>query len=373
IYNMIRMLITVLISINLFYLAFAQDTIEGRWHLVGYEDNVMYQFEDNYRYSIYSLDGTFGGLEDAGGSPNPYTVEEDIITIDLFFGIIVNYQMNFMCDGQVVEFKNIDYGTIHSTHFREGYDYQESPCNDNSTLDEGDLNGDDIIDILDIIILVNMILDDEYNSIADLNEDGELNILDVVTIVNLVLFGDDDTCIDIDGNIYETVQIDEQLWMAENLKVTHYNNGDEIPNITSNSSWLSIFTGAYGDYDNNPANSETYGRLYNWYTVDDDRGVCPDGWHVPSDEAYTILIDYLGGTSVAGGKMKETGLEHWYSPNAGATNESGFTGLPSGFRYWADGNYYYMGEYNYFWTSSEGFEPPYAPFRTLRYDDTWVY
>ena len=76
---MIRMLITVLIGINLFCLAFAQDTIEGRWHLVGYEDNVMYQFEDNYRYSIYSLDGTFGGLEDAGGSPNPYSVEEDII------------------------------------------------------------------------------------------------------------------------------------------------------------------------------------------------------------------------------------------------------------------------------------------------------
>ena len=183
----------------------------------------------------------------------------------------------------------------------------------------------------------------------------------------------DDICYDIDGNIYETVQIDGQLWMAENLKVTHYNNGDEIPNITNNSSWLSIFTGAYGDYDNNPANSETYGRLYNWYTVDDDRGVCPDGWHVPSDEAYTILIDYLGGTSVAGGKMKGTGLDHWHSPNAGATNESGFTGLPSGFRYWADGNYYYMGEYNYFWTSSEGFEPPYAPFRTLRYDNTWVY
>ena len=99
-----RMLITVLISINLFYLAFAQDTIEGRWHLVGYEDNIMYQFEDNYRYSIYSTDGTFGDIEDAGGTPNPYTVVEDIITIDLFFGTIVNYQMNFMCDGQDVEF-----------------------------------------------------------------------------------------------------------------------------------------------------------------------------------------------------------------------------------------------------------------------------
>ena len=159
---------------------------------VGYEDNVMYQFEDNYRHSIYSTDGTFGDIEDAGGSPNPYAVEEDIITIDLFFGTIVNYQMNFMCDGQVVEFKNIDYGTIHSTHFREGYDYQESPCNDNSTL--GDLNGDGMIDILDIILLVNIILADEYNSIADLNEDGELNILDVVIMVNLVLYDEPSIC-----------------------------------------------------------------------------------------------------------------------------------------------------------------------------------
>ena len=99
---MIRTHFIVLISINLFYLAFAQDAIEGRWHLVGYEDNVMYQFENNYRYSIYSIDGTFGDLDDAGGTPNPYTVLESIITIDLFFGNIVSYQMIFHCDGQIV-------------------------------------------------------------------------------------------------------------------------------------------------------------------------------------------------------------------------------------------------------------------------------
>ena len=121
-------------------LSFATNSIEGRWHLVGYEENVMYQFEDNYRYSIYSLDGTFGGLEDAGGSPNPYIVEDDIITIDLFFGTIVTYQMNFMCEGQVVEFENIDYGVIHSKHFREGYSYEESPCNDSNIIECEDLN-----------------------------------------------------------------------------------------------------------------------------------------------------------------------------------------------------------------------------------------
>ena len=97
---------------------FAQHEIEGRWHLVGYEDNVMYQFEDNYRYSIYSMDGVFGDLEDAGGSPNPYTVLEDIITIDLFFGTIVSYQMVFECSGEVVEFRTIPDGAVHSTLFR---------------------------------------------------------------------------------------------------------------------------------------------------------------------------------------------------------------------------------------------------------------
>jgi len=107
---------------------FAQYEIEGRWHLVGYEENVMYQFEDNYRYSIYSEDGTFGGIEDAGGTPNPYTVVEDIITIDLFFGNIVNYQMNYICDGQVVEFIYIPDGIIHSILFREDYNYIGNDC-----------------------------------------------------------------------------------------------------------------------------------------------------------------------------------------------------------------------------------------------------
>ena len=117
-------------SIIIFFLSslFAQYEIEGRWHLVGYEENVMYQFEDNYRYSIYSTDGNFGGLEDAGNSPNPYTIVENIITIDLFFGTIVTYQMNYLCDGQVVEF--IDNSIIHSTLFREGYNYIDNECDD---------------------------------------------------------------------------------------------------------------------------------------------------------------------------------------------------------------------------------------------------
>ena len=155
--------------------------------------------------------------------------------------------------------------------------------------------------------------------------------------------------------------------MAENLKVTHYNDGSEIPNITNNGDWGGLSTGAYGDYDNNPTNSETYGRLYNWYTVDDNRGLCPEGWHVPSDAEYTVLTDYLGGESVAGGKMKEAGYEHWNSPNTGATNESGFTGLPAGYRSYNSGTYYSMGNYGSFWSSSEHSSTS-ALFRLLYYN-----
>jgi len=169
--------------------------------------------------------------------------------------------------------------------------------------------------------------------------------------------GDGSTCdagipiFDIDGNEYYTVYIGEQLWMAENLKVTHYNNGDSI-SYPSNADFGSYDEGQYGVYDNDPSNADIYGNLYNWAVVDDERGVCPEGWHVPSDDEYTILTDYLGGTSVAGGEMKETGLEHWNSPNTGATNESGFTGLPAGYRNHIDGNYVSMGYSGHFWSSS---------------------
>ena len=114
-----------------------------------------------------------------------------------------------------------------------------------------------------------------------------------------------DTVTDIDGNEYETVEIGEQVWMAENLKVTHYNDGTEIPTGYSDDDWAGLSTGAYAVYDDNESNADTYGYLYNWYAVDDDREVCPASWHVPTDGEYTALSDYLGGTSVAGGKLKE--------------------------------------------------------------------
>ena len=194
--------------------------------------------------------------------------------------------------------------------------------------------------------------------------------------------GDGSNCIfDIDGNVYETIQIGDQLWMAENLKVTHYNNGSEIPTGYTDSEWAELETDAYAVYptdDDNASQStcgddcaDVYGNLYNWYVVDDSRGLCMDGWHVPSDEEYTVLKDYLGGGEVAGGKMKETGTEHWNSPNTGATNESGFTGLPAGYRDGSNGNYGSMGSHGAFWSSSEDGSND-ASYRVLSYNHSSV-
>ena len=161
---------------------------------------------------------------------------------------------------------------------------------------------------------------------------------------------------DIEGNLYKTVTIGTQQWMAENLKVSKYNDGTAIPNITDTTQWQNNTTGAWVYYNNDAANNTKYGKLYNWYavskTTNDNKNVCPTGWHVPTDAEWTVLTDYLGGTTVAGGKMKAVDTTSWYSPNTDATNTSLFTGLPGGYRY-DIGYYYYVGDNGYWWSSSE--------------------
>jgi uncharacterized protein (TIGR02145 family) len=120
--------------------------------------------------------------------------------------------------------------------------------------------------------------------------------------------------------------------MSENLRTTKYRNGDTIPNITDENKWSVLTTGAYCNYYNDSIYSDIYGRLYNWFTVTDSRNIAPAGWHVPTNAEWTELINYLGGESVAGGKLKETGTAHWLGPNKGATNETGFTALPGGLK-----------------------------------------
>jgi uncharacterized protein (TIGR02145 family) len=138
---------------------------------------------------------------------------------------------------------------------------------------------------------------------------------------------------DIDGNIYKTIQIGTQLWMAENLKTTKYNEGTLIPNVTDNTEWCNLTTPGYSWYNNDAASyKDTYGALYNWHAVVTG-DLCPAGWHVPADTEWSTLITYLGGEDVTGVKLTETGITHLLSYMTGTTNESGFTGLPGGSRY----------------------------------------
>jgi uncharacterized protein (TIGR02145 family) len=128
----------------------------------------------------------------------------------------------------------------------------------------------------------------------------------------------------------EVVTIGTQVWQLQNLDVVTYRNGDTIPQVTDRNAWGQLTTGAWCWYANNSANGTTYGRLYNWYAVNDPRGLAPAGYHIPTDAEWTTLTNYLGGESVAGGKMKST--TNWQNPNTGATNSSGFRGLPGGYR-----------------------------------------
>jgi uncharacterized protein (TIGR02145 family) len=129
------------------------------------------------------------------------------------------------------------------------------------------------------------------------------------------------------------VGICNQVWMGKNLDVSKYRNGDSIPNVTDPVEWSNLTTGAWCWYNNDSATySATYGKLYNWYAVNDPRGLAPPGWHIPGNDEWTTIVDCLGGDSTAGGAMKEAGTAHWSDPNILATNSSGFTGLPGGIR-----------------------------------------
>lgn len=157
---------------------------------------------------------------------------------------------------------------------------------------------------------------------------------------------------DIDGNLYKTVTIGTQVWMAENLKTTHYRNGDPIPNVSDGAAWVKLTTGALCNPDNDAGNAVIYGKLYNWYAVNDNRNIAPTGWHIPSDIEWSTLTTYLGGESVSGSKLKEAGTSHWQISNTGATNETGFTSIPGGFRD-REGNWGGIGWSGSFWTATE--------------------
>jgi uncharacterized protein (TIGR02145 family) len=163
---------------------------------------------------------------------------------------------------------------------------------------------------------------------------------------------------DIDNNAYKTVKIGKQIWMSENLKTTKYRNGDKIR--TTSSPTLNIKREAseakyQWAYKGDEKNVSKYGRLYTWYAITDSRDICPTGWNFPIEEDWQTLTDFLTSETVAGGKMKEKGLEHWNDPNEGATNESGFLALPAGYRS-NDGSFDGLGMAGYWWSATENFD-----------------
>jgi uncharacterized protein (TIGR02145 family) len=148
------------------------------------------------------------------------------------------------------------------------------------------------------------------------------------------------------------VTIGSQTWMQTNLNVTKYRNGDIIPQVTNSAEWTSLTTGAWCYYNNDPSTEIIYGKLYNWYAVNDPRNIAPLGFHLFNEAEFNTLVNYLGGSSLSGGKMKETGTSRWFTPNAGATNISGFTALPGGYRDYNGGVFSDIGLSGNWWIST---------------------
>jgi uncharacterized protein (TIGR02145 family) len=192
---------------------------------------------------------------------------------------------------------------------------------------------------------------------------GNYLIIPGLSAANPILNQPEAPVTDIDGNVYQTVRIGSQVWMKENLKVSKYRNGSAITTNFTDFEWQNATTGSFAIYGNLAANNTTYGKLYNWYAVADSRGLCPTGWHVPTDSEWYILENYIDPTvndpiatgfrgADGGGKLKAVS-SLWVSPNTGATNSSGFTGLPGGSRN-NNGSYYGISSYSYWWSSTEG-------------------
>ena len=178
----------------------------------------------------------------------------------------------------------------------------------------------------------------------------------ILTLTNSCKKSDDNNpsnaITDPDGNVYHAVKIGTQTWMVENLKTTKYKDGTNIPLVADNTAWSTLTTEGYCWYNNDAlTNKNPYGALYNWYAVNTGK-LCPTGWQVPTDSAWTTLTTYLGGESVAGGKLKESGTMHWLTPNTDADNSYGFTALPGGSHY-NNGAFYLMGKYGWYWSSTE--------------------
>jgi len=215
----------------------------------------------------------------------------------------------------------------------------------------------------------------------------------ILTVISIMFLGcnkknptesETGTVTDVDGNTYQTIKIGNQCWMAENLKVTHYRNGDAIPNVPDNTAWAALSTGAYCSYENDDTYVATYGRLYNWYARDDSRNIAPEGWHVPTDEEWKQLEMALGMSQSEADDISFRGTNEgsklagnaslWNDgdlKNNAAFGESGFSALPGGYRH-SSGSFGSLGYGASFWSSIEYYSGSAWP-RTLYCYDSDVY
>lgn len=159
------------------------------------------------------------------------------------------------------------------------------------------------------------------------------SILTMLILISGLSILHSQTMEDIDGNIYNTVNLNKKRWTVENLKTTRYSNGDSISYEAVDSIWGNLAVPAFSTYNNDISNRDTFGNLYNFYVLEDDRNICPVGWHVPTYEEWNTLINNLGGDLIAGGHLKDTTSSLWHLPNIGATNSSGLSVMPAGFRF----------------------------------------
>ena len=242
----------------------------------------------------------------------------------------------------------------------------------------GDANCDGVVNVVDVITLSNYYIGNAPEPFcfinADVNGDGEINIMDITLTVDIFIDDDpgDDTVTDIDGNIYQTVAIGGHTWMAENLRVTRYNNEDNIPTGFSNTDWTETTSGAYAIYNDDDDMLEAYGKLYNWYAVADSRGLCPDGWRLPTNDEWSSFTNYLidnyeytvsnvGNalkdcrqvSSPLGGDCDTNEHPRWNQHFSQHGNDAfGFSVLPGGARMANNGTYSGLGAFGAIWTAT---------------------
>jgi uncharacterized protein (TIGR02145 family) len=178
-----------------------------------------------------------------------------------------------------------------------------------------------------------------------------INLLMVFTIVNIATAQSSGVVQDQEGNNYKTITIGKQVWMAENLRTTKYNDGTSIPQVSDKNAWIVLSTPAYCWYNNDTIFKNKYGALYNGYAVNTEK-LCPRGWHISTDSEWSVLVDLSGGETAAGGKLKESGTKNWSEPNTGATNETGFSSIPGGTRF-SNGLFFSMKNTGSWWTPNK--------------------